>query len=364
MAKSDIAIKQWLRNKTRFADLFNGVIFNGEQVISPYDLVEISGESDIILEDKELKRRGIERRRDIIMQWQGVSLVILAVESQSYVNYAMPVRNMLYDSLAYIDQAKAAWEKLCDDEKKSISNEEFLSRFRKDDTIYPVITIVFYYGSDMDWDGAHTLHDMFRDLKLDDKNRKIIESYVPDYKINLVDVSNIEELNRFKSDLHIMFGMVKCKKDKNKLLSYTKENKDFFSNMDEESRYAAEELLRAEKFFKNMDIKTESGGMDMCKALQDLLNEGIQIGEERGISIGEARGISIGEERGIMEGVCRIILQIKKKIIKGKSIEVIADELETTVPEIQEYYDAILSQGTDKTPEEIYEYIKSKVSDI
>ncbi len=55
-----------------------------------------------------------------------------------------------------------------------------------------------------------------------------------------------------------MLGMVKCKKDKDKLLSFTKENKDFFSNMDEESRYAAEELLRAEKFFKDMDIKTES----------------------------------------------------------------------------------------------------------
>ncbi len=59
MAKSDIAIKQWLRNKTRFA------------------------------------------------------------ESQSYVNYAMPVRNMLYDSLAYIDQARAVWETLCDNEKMS-----------------------------------------------------------------------------------------------------------------------------------------------------------------------------------------------------------------------------------------------------
>ena len=29
MGKSDIAIKKWLGNKERFADLFNGVVFQG-----------------------------------------------------------------------------------------------------------------------------------------------------------------------------------------------------------------------------------------------------------------------------------------------------------------------------------------------
>ena len=41
MGKSDVILKQWLRNKVRFADLFNAVVFDGEQVIKPEELEEI-----------------------------------------------------------------------------------------------------------------------------------------------------------------------------------------------------------------------------------------------------------------------------------------------------------------------------------
>ncbi len=52
----------------------------------------------------------------------------------------------------------------------------------------------------------------------------------------------------------------------------------------------------------------------MCKALQNLLDEGIQIGEERG----EVRGISIGEARG---NLIRLLSQIRTKILKNKPID-------------------------------------------
>ena len=42
---------------------------------------------------------------------------------------------------------------LSDEEKKGIDTAEFFSRFRKQDKIYPVISIVVYYGEDA-WDGA------------------------------------------------------------------------------------------------------------------------------------------------------------------------------------------------------------------
>lgn len=48
MGKSNIAVKQWLRNKKRFADLFNGTIFQGEQIVLPEELEEIDSESSII----------------------------------------------------------------------------------------------------------------------------------------------------------------------------------------------------------------------------------------------------------------------------------------------------------------------------
>ena len=35
MGKADISVNNWLEEKERFADLFNGVIFEGKQVIQP-----------------------------------------------------------------------------------------------------------------------------------------------------------------------------------------------------------------------------------------------------------------------------------------------------------------------------------------
>ena len=100
MGKSSTAVNHWMRDRGRFADLFNGVVFDGEQVVCPEDLEEARGESDILVPDQDKNERQVQRYRDIVMQWKkGPYLALLACESQSGVHYAMPVRNMLYDSL-------------------------------------------------------------------------------------------------------------------------------------------------------------------------------------------------------------------------------------------------------------------------
>ena len=50
MGKSNIAIKQFFRDKERFADLFNGYVFQGEQIVKPEDLEEKDSESSIIIQ--------------------------------------------------------------------------------------------------------------------------------------------------------------------------------------------------------------------------------------------------------------------------------------------------------------------------
>jgi len=98
MGKDNIEVKQWLRNKTRFADLFNGIVFQGEQVVHPEELEEIDTEAGIIVTDKEGREKDLQRYRDIVMQWKkGPQLAVLACENQENVHYAMPVRAMLYD---------------------------------------------------------------------------------------------------------------------------------------------------------------------------------------------------------------------------------------------------------------------------
>ena len=38
MGKADIAVKNWLSDNDRFADLFNGTIFGGRQIVRPEEL--------------------------------------------------------------------------------------------------------------------------------------------------------------------------------------------------------------------------------------------------------------------------------------------------------------------------------------
>lgn len=58
MGKGNAAVKQWLGNPRRFADLFNGIVFQGKQVILPEDLHLATGETDILVSDKKKSKRG------------------------------------------------------------------------------------------------------------------------------------------------------------------------------------------------------------------------------------------------------------------------------------------------------------------
>ncbi len=55
MGKSNAAVKNWISVKARFADFYNGTVFDGRQVVRAEELQEISGESNLILRDKDGK---------------------------------------------------------------------------------------------------------------------------------------------------------------------------------------------------------------------------------------------------------------------------------------------------------------------
>lgn len=82
----------------------------------------------------------------------------------------------------------------------------------------------------------------------------------------------------------MVFGMLKYRKDLKGLKTYVEKNRAYFSDIDEESYRAAKMMLGAESYWKDIKNEKENGGMDMCKALEDLRQEGIDIGEERGVT--------------------------------------------------------------------------------
>lgn len=278
MGKPDIAVKNWLSHKERFADLFNGYVFGGKQVILPGELTVMNVESDIIAKDKSdnQKNVAVQRFRDIVMRWKhNTVLTVLACESQDKVHYAMPIKNMIYDGLSYTNQMKTIWNNLSDDEKKSVNDEEFFSRFRKEDKLYPVITLVFYYGT-KEWDGSIELFDMFNIESPTDL--ELLKKYIPNYRINLLEPTKIDETSIFKTDLHMIFGMLKCRQDKKKIIEYINSNKEYFNSVDIETAEAIAEMLH---YRKVIDVVKGKGKevCNMCKALEDLYNDGVTKGK-------------------------------------------------------------------------------------
>ena len=100
----------------------------------------------------------------------------------------------------------------------------------------------------------------------------------------MIDAGNLKNLERFQTDLQEIFGMIQCKESKEKLIKYLREKESYFRNVDEETYQAIREFLHSERILKGQ-IKKEEGKetVDMCKALEDLYNDGIEQGIVRGM---------------------------------------------------------------------------------
>ena len=192
MGEKDTKAKEYLSDNSRFADLCNYVLFQGEQIIKAETLFEKDSTEvlSILVDGREeqfqkwrdlIKGTVIKRNKDMVF-------VLIGIENQSDIHYAMPVKNMIYDALNYGSQVKKTAKRHRKNHDK-LTPAEFLSGFRKDDKLTPVITITLYWGADK-WDGPRTLHDM-----LEHSDEALIK-FIPDYHINLVVP---EEIDDFKS---------------------------------------------------------------------------------------------------------------------------------------------------------------------
>lgn len=169
MGKYDTCMKEFLQNKDRFADLFNGCCFQGRQIIRAEDLREAS--ENYVITDKRLpgktRQKDTEIIRDVKMVLgSGMVLQVLAVENQSYIDYAMPVRCMGYDAAEYRRQLKERKQErrlLMNSENRpknpAVSMDETLSGILSSDRLHPVYTLCLYSGTEP-WDGPRKLSDM------------------------------------------------------------------------------------------------------------------------------------------------------------------------------------------------------------
>ena len=278
MSAADIVTKNYMRNNAVFADAFNYLLYNGEQVISPDDLHELDSTELAALaaglaeySGKKAPKNSIDtvqKYRDVlksavIMQNNDISYVIFGVENQTDVHYAMPVRNMIYDGLQYGRQiADITAAHMNSDEKfKGRSKAEFLSGFCKDDLLKPVITLVIHFGTD-EWDGPMSLHDM-----IDSDDAELLK-FVPDHRINLIDPSRLseKELLKFSTSLREVLLYIKYSKDKKKLLEITDNNPRMLLDVS-----AAQVINTVTNTSIKISDKTEV--VDMCQAIKEIMED-------------------------------------------------------------------------------------------
>ena len=160
--RTDVLLKDFWRVNERFADLFNAVIFQGKEVLKAEELQEMDTDMSGVIRFRE-HEESLVRVRDVVKKMAfGVEFVVLGIESQQKIHYAMPLRTMLYDGMGYLKEYREITQSM-KKEKRKWTEEEFLSGMRKGDRLHPIITIVIYY-SEYVWDGPMCLKDMIVEM--------------------------------------------------------------------------------------------------------------------------------------------------------------------------------------------------------
>ena len=262
MGKANVVTKKYMQDNARFADVCNFYLFGGKQVIKPEDLKE-RDITELALPKNLGNKKAVEKFRDIlrgccIKTAGGVTYLVIGIENQADIHYAMVVRNMLYDALNYSSQVDSCAKE--HRRKKDISDEEFLSGFTKGDTLHPVITVTIYwnYGT---WDGARSLHELF-----DVKDKHILK-YVPDYKLNLIVPEEVENFEKFQTELGPLLEFISCASTKEGIQKVLEEKKERWSILGNEEIDLLNTCLDA-KLEITEDIK-EGEKNKVCKGIEE-----------------------------------------------------------------------------------------------
>ena len=349
MGTADIVTKEYMRENTVFADAFNYLIYNGKKVIDPAKLTEIDsteialpfGNAEKVKAEKKRKEQeaewssvknesvrkkntsrvgvkmdAVQKYRDVfksvVIKWdEKTSYVLLGIENQTDVHYAMPVRNAIYDALQYGRQVAdiAADHRRNKKDFPGKSNGEYLSGFFKEDHIRPVITLVIHFGTE-EWDGPLSLHEMMatRDME--------ILSFVENYRIHLIDPAKLteEELDKFSTSLKEVMGYIKYSKDKEKLLEFLRTDTRKTIEMN---------AARVIKMITNtpIEVSEEMEEIEMCKAIEDLILESEEKGEKK------------GEAKGMIE-ICLEMNFSKEDILRK-----LQDKLNISMQQASEYFE-------------------------
>lgn len=232
-----------------FADICNVLLFNGEERILPEQLMETGRTSQYKADDGSIHQED----RDVAKYWKNgkIKIALFGLENQMNKIDYMPRRIIGYDGASYRSQLLG--EKPYD--------------------IFPVITLVLYYGTTR-WDEPISL---FEELKISEELKPLVN----DYKINLYEIAFLEQeqVKLFKSDFRVVADYFVQKRMKKKYIPTSK----ILRHVDEVLKMLA--ALSGDDRFVSVNIPQEKGVVTMCEIVDGFISQGLS----QGLSQGEAR---------------------------------------------------------------------------
>ena len=280
MGQTDITEKILEDYNDVFADIINGLIFNGEQRILPESLENTQVHSQYKAEDGKVH----ELERDVAKYWKDkkVELAICGIENQSSVEKNMPFRIIGYDGASYRSQ---------------------LLEKRKE--ILPVMTIVLYFGTNRHWYGKKNIKGL---MKIPEE----LNDYINDYEMKVFEIAWLTEaeIDRFHSDFKIVANFFVQKR----------KNKNYIPDDPTEIRHV-DEVLKILKVMTvderyQMIFNRKKGVHSMCDVAERLEKMGIEKGLKQGIGEGIKQGIEQGIELGKTAGIHAEKVRVYKRLIK------------------------------------------------
>lgn len=284
MGQVDTVTKKYIGRQDIFSDLFNQFIYGGEQVVKPEFLREVDSTQIVLPYGPDGTTIPLQKCRDLeklmLAMTDGVTAYcLLGVENQGEIHYAMPVKNGLYDFMQLSGEVEKAAKRYHKEPYEKVSGGEFLSGFRKEDRLVPVVTLVFYFGDD-EWDGPISLREMYRDC-----DPRILK-YAPDYRINLISPYDMTdgEIELYRTNLREIMQYVKHSSDKDFLPQLIGSN-ERFKNMDRDAVDLINKVTGS-----RIPIPDGEEKVNMCAgfegAMADSKMEGIQEGRQEGLQTG------------------------------------------------------------------------------
>ncbi len=280
MGQTDITEKILEDYNDVFADIINGLIFNGEQRILPESLENTQVHSQYKAEDGKVH----ELERDVAKYWKDkkVELAICGIENQSIVEKNMPFRIIGYDGASYRSQ---------------------LLEERKE--ILPVMTIVLYFGTNRHWYGKKNIKGL---MKIPEE----LNDYINDYEMKVFEIAWLTEaeIDRFHSDFKIVANFfVQKRKNKN----YIPDDPTEIRHVDEVLKLL--QVMTGDERYLTI-FQEKKGVRSMCDVAERLEKMGIEKGLKQGIGEGIKQGIEQGIELGKTAGIHAEKVRVYKRLIE------------------------------------------------